>query len=102
MPDTTPTQHASSRALQRRRSFATRLARRDEPWFVGARSARSNSLMRLLAMAMVPDEKVAVKGIERAERSLHTWRAVHGESRLDDSDLLALLHECVADAIIAV
>jgi hypothetical protein len=53
-------------------------------------------------MAMVPDEKVAVKGIERAERSLHTWRAVHGESRLDDSDLLALLHECVADAIIAV
>ena len=87
------------RALTRRRTFATRLALRDEPWFVTPRAARNTPLMRLLAVALIPDEHEALAGVERAERALRTWKAEHGDRRLDDAELLALMRQCVSDAI---
>lgn len=57
------------------------------------------ALMRLLAVAMLPDEAVARAGVERAERALQNWRSEHGDRQLDDHELLDLLRQCVRDAI---
>ncbi|MER3388751.1 MAG: hypothetical protein RJQ01_01840 [Microcella sp.] len=87
------------RSLRPRRTLATRLALRDEPWFVTPGAARNAPLMRLLAVALLPDEERALAGVERAERALQTWRAEHGDRRLDDAELRELLRQCVADAL---
>lgn len=87
------------RSLRPRRTLATRLARRDEPWFVTPEAARNTPLMRLLAMALLPDEERALAGVERAEAALQSWRAEHGDRALDDGELRDLLQQCVADAL---
>ena len=86
-------------ALAPRRTLFARIARRDEPSFVTARAARNLPLMRLLAIAMVPDDDLARAGVERAERSLRSWRETHGDLALDDQQLRDLLARCVADAL---
>ena len=77
--------------LRHRRTLATGLARRDEPSFVTREPPATLPLMRLLAVALLPDDDLALAGVERAERSLRSWRAEHGDRALDDGELRELL-----------